>query len=124
MFCFGFQYILFTQQSTIVQLRNLANKIVNSPTLKEDLDVSCEDASIPTKQMVRDVSTRWNSTAELIQRALELKGALNILVIKAEHNRPRGVRLQRFRLSQSEWALLAELSPLLEVCFSIYHSID
>ena len=62
--------------------------------LKEDLDASCGDASIPTKQMIRDVSTHWNSTAELIQRAVELKGALNILVIKAEHNHPRGVRLQ------------------------------
>lgn len=93
----------------------MANKIVNSPTLKEDLTVSCGDASISVKQMVRDVSTRWNSTAELIQRALDLKDALNILVIKAEHNCPRGVRLQRFRLSQAEWTLLDELSPLLEV---------
>jgi hypothetical protein len=42
--------------------------------------------------MVRDVSTRWNSTAELIQRALELAPALKILVVKAEHNKPgRGV---------------------------------
>ena len=75
-------------------------------------------------QMVRDVSTRWNSTAELIQRALELKDALNILVIKAEHNRPRGVRLQRFRLTQVEWTLLAELSPLLEVRYLIYQPLD
>ena len=68
--------------------------------------------------MVRDVSTRWNSTAELIQRALELAPALKILVVKAEHNKPgRGVRLKRFQLSHEEWMLLAELSPLLDVSF-------
>ena len=66
--------------------------------------------------MVRDVATRWNSTAELIQRALELAPALKILVVKAEHNKPgRGVRLKRFQLSPEEWMLLTDLSPLLDV---------
>jgi hypothetical protein len=67
--------------------------------------------------MIRDVSTRWNSTAELIQRALELKEALDILVVNAEHNKTRGVRLRRFRLSSNEWVVLEQLSPLLEVFF-------
>lgn len=66
--------------------------------------------------MVRDVPTRWNSTAELIQRALELSAALKILVVKVEHNKPgRGVRLKHFQLSPDEWKLLSELSPLLDV---------
>jgi len=66
--------------------------------------------------MVRDVSTRWNSTAELTQRALELSPALKILVVKAEYNKPgRGVRLKRFQLSPDEWNILAKLSPLLDV---------
>jgi len=66
--------------------------------------------------MVRDVPTRWNSTAELTQRALELSPALKILVVKAEYNKPgRGVRLKRFQLSLDEWNLLAKLSPLLDV---------
>src|ERR1700735_2837058 len=99
-----------------LQLRSLANKIVNSPTIKEDLGSSCTEARIPVKLMIHDVSTRWNSTAELVQRALELKNALRILVIKADHNKPRGVRLARFTLSEDEWVLLKQLSPLLEVC--------
>lgn len=66
--------------------------------------------------MVCDVSTRWNSTAELTQHALELSLALKILVIKAEYNKPgRGVRLKCFQLSPDEWNLLAKLSPLLDV---------
>lgn len=69
--------------------------------------------------MIRDVSTRWNSTAELVRRALELSPALKILVVKAEHNRPnRGVRLARFQLSSEEWKLLSDLAPLLDVTFN------
>jgi hypothetical protein len=68
------------------------------------------------KKMIRDVATRWNSTVEMIQRALHLAPALKILVIKAEHNKPGcGVRLARFKLSPEEWQLLADLSPLLDV---------
>ena len=65
--------------------------------------------------MVHDIPTRWNSTAELIQRALELALALKILVVKAEHNKPGcGVQLEHFQLSPEEWKLLADLSPLLD----------
>ncbi len=99
-----------------LQLHSLANKIVNSPTIKEDLVSSCTEARIAAKLMIRDVSTWWNSTAELVQRALELKDALRILVIKADHNKPRGVCLACFTLSKDEWVLLKQLSPLLEVC--------
>ncbi len=109
-----FSKILFTNIH-FLQLRTLANKIVNSPTIKEDLESSCRNARISAKLMIRDVSTWWNSTAELFQRALELKDALRILVIKADHNKARGVRLARFRLCEEEWVLLKQLSPLLEV---------
>ena len=66
--------------------------------------------------MIRDVSTRWNSMAELIQWALELFPALKILIVKAEYNKPGcGVQLKHFQLSPEEWKLLAGLSPLLDV---------
>ena len=69
--------------------------------------------------MIRDVSTRWNSTAELIQRALELEEALKILVLMEAHNKSQGVRLRRFRLTLEEWDLLRALSPLLDVRFNL-----
>lgn len=97
------------------QLCNLAKKIVHSPTIRADLEAACIRSKIPPGQMVRDVATRWNSTAELIGRAIELREALKFLVIMQEHNKPRGVRLKRFQLSSEEWSLLTELFPLLEV---------
>lgn len=68
--------------------------------------------------MIRDVSTRWNSTALMLERALELREALKLLVVMEEHNKPRGVRLSRFKLSKEEWDLLAQLFPILDVRLS------
>jgi hypothetical protein len=68
--------------------------------------------------MIRDVSTRWNSTALMLERALELWEALKLLVVMEEHNKPRGVCLSRFKLSKEEWDLLAQLFPILNVHLS------
>jgi hypothetical protein len=65
--------------------------------------------------MIRAVSTRWNTTAELIGRAKDLRLALNLLVNMEQHNKSRGVRLKRFQLSTQEWELLLQLYPLLDV---------
>jgi len=70
--------------------------------------------------MIRDVSTRWNSTAELVQHGLELSPALKILCVKADYNKVgRGVRLARFQLSPEEWKIFENLSPLLDVSHSM-----
>lgn len=107
---------------SINQLRTLANKIVNSPTIKAALSAACTRSKITPRLMVRDVATRWNSTAELIKRALDLRDALTLLVVQQEHNRPKGVRLRRFQLSADEWGLLTHLFPLLDVRCPILHN--
>jgi hypothetical protein len=66
--------------------------------------------------MVCDVATRWNSTAELLERALQLCEALNLLVISDQHNQPRSACLKHFQLTKQEWELLEKLFPLLEAC--------
>ena len=65
--------------------------------------------------MVRDVAMRWNSTAVLLERALQLRDGLNLLVIAEQHNRPLSVCLKRFQLMKQEWELLKKLFLLLEV---------
>ena len=75
----------------------------------------CSRSATPEALMIRDVATRWNSTAELIGRALDLCKALKLLVIMQEYNKPRGVRLQRYQLCDLEWTLLKQLFSLLDV---------
>jgi uncharacterized protein YukE len=65
--------------------------------------------------MVWNVVRQWNSTAELLARALELRKALNMLVNSEQHNRARSAGLQQFKLLSDEWELLKQLWPLLEV---------
>ena len=60
---------------------------------------------------------------ELIGRALELREALMLLVGLEQHNRGRGTRLSRFKLSKQEWEVLTQLHPLLEVRCLLAHSI-
>jgi len=75
----------------------------------------CIKSKIKSLLMVRDVATRWNSTTELIERALSLREGLNLLVNLEQHNRPRPSWLKRFQLTKQEWELLEKLFPLLEV---------
>jgi hypothetical protein len=103
------------------QLRNLAKRIVNSPTIRPDLETACAKTDTKPALMVRDVATRWNSTSELLERALHLRRALNLLVGYEQHNKPRSARLQRFKLSVSEWELLEQLWPLLDVRVHVSH---
>lgn len=70
--------------------------------------------------MIGDVITRWNSTAELIKRALDLRAALDRLILMDEFNKPKGVRLARFRLSPTEWKILQELAPVLDVSLFLH----
>ena len=75
--------------------------------------------------MIRDVSTRWNSTASMLERALQLREALKLLVVMEQHNRPQGAQLARFKISREEWDLLGQLFPVLDVCIlddGIQHS--
>jgi len=47
--------------------------------------------------MICDVPTQWNSMAEMLQHALQLAPALNILVVNTEYNKTEcGVHLQCF----------------------------
>ena len=85
----------------------------------------------------KDVPTHWNSSAVMMNSALPLQQALNMLVLnyapkvhkngfeknkmlvlKTVFNKPKGVHLQRYQLSASEWNLLKHLHPLLDVCLS------
>jgi len=52
----------------------------------------------------------------MLERALQLREALKLLVVMEQHNRPRGARLTRFKISREEWDLLGQLFPVLDVC--------
>lgn len=70
---------------------------------------------IHSEVLVCSVATRWNTVAAVIERALELQEVLGDLCDMAQFNKPRGVRLRRFILTDDDWMLLDQLHRLLNV---------
>lgn len=78
-----------------------------------------DDPDIHSEVLVRSVATRWNTVAAVIERALELQEVLADLCDMAQFNKPRGVRLRRFILTEDNWTLLDQLHRLLDVSTNI-----
>ena len=60
--------------------------------------------------MPRDVSTRWNSTYDMLEFATEYRAALDIMMADRDMN------LRKFELSKKEWGMATELCEVLQVC--------
>ena len=62
--------------------------------------------------MPRDVSTRWNSTYDMIEFAIKYRTPLDIMTANRDMN------LRQFEMSKKEWSMALELSEVLQVCLS------
>lgn len=87
---------------------------------REELKKCCERSNPPItpKQMVRPVATRWNSMAQAVTRALELRPALEMLLAHPKHTNTKDKSsLGRLALSTEEREVMLE--PVLNVrsCF-------
>jgi hypothetical protein len=76
-----------------------------------------ESLALEPRMMPRDVSTRWNSTYDMIEFAVFYRAALNIMTADLDMN------LRQFELSKKEWSMANELSEVLQVCVFFYLSL-
>lgn len=97
------------------QLRKIGNKFRNTSSLQLELEQACRDTDLEPKEMIRPVDTRWNTYADVIPRALDLRPALDRLMSQSKHNKGKG-SLGKLKLSSVEWSLLQKLMPMLQVC--------
>lgn len=67
--------------------------------------------------MPRDVSTRWNSTYDMIEFAIKYRTALDIMTANRDMN------LRQFEMSKKEWNMALELSEVLQVRLSFSLSL-
>lgn len=98
-----------------MQVKQLTKRVFHSPTLREDLQACCIKSKIEPKQVIRPVATWWNTVADMLKRALDLRKALDRLVDIDRHNSVAKTRLKRFKLKSDEWEFLHQLRPLLSV---------
>uniref|UniRef100_A0AAV1TQV6 Transposase n=1 Tax=Peronospora matthiolae TaxID=2874970 RepID=A0AAV1TQV6_9STRA len=64
-------------------------------------------ADVTAKKLVQDVSTRWNSTWAMLNRAVLLRKVIGAYI-------DSGSELRKYALEEHEWALVHEVIKLLE----------
>ena len=94
-----------------VQLRALANAIKNSSTiLLPQWNAKLEELGLNVCIMPRDVSTRWNSTFNMLDFAINYRTALDAMTSN------RDLSLRKYELEDNEWAIAEHLRDMLKVC--------
>jgi hypothetical protein len=69
-----------------------------------------KDLKLSERMMPRDVTTRWNSTFDMLDFALEYQKALQLITSDLDLN------LRQYELSREEWATAQQLRDVLKVC--------
>ncbi|THH17103.1 hypothetical protein EUX98_g9192 [Antrodiella citrinella] len=94
----------------LVKLRKIAYAILNSPTKHGPAwRKILSDLKLPERMMPRDVSTRWNSTFEMLKFAVEYRDALEVLTMDRE--------LRKYELEPQEWDMAEQLCNILHVFY-------
>ncbi|GLB44048.1 hypothetical protein LshimejAT787_1502320 [Lyophyllum shimeji] len=95
----------------LVKIRKIAFKIVHSTTilLPKWRRVVAADPELTDRLIPRDVSTRWNSTFDMLNTALEYRKAVDAMT----NDRANGLR--DYELSRQEWKIAAQLRDVLEI---------
>ena len=92
------------------QVHKLAYKIIHSTTIVLPVWYGIlKDLSKPQTLMPRDVSTRWNSTFDMLDYALEHQEAVDAVTQR------RDLGLRRYELEDNEWVILQQLRDILKV---------
>ncbi|GBC19616.2 zinc finger BED domain-containing protein RICESLEEPER 2-like [Rhizophagus irregularis DAOM 181602=DAOM 197198] len=92
----------------IPKLRKLIVKIRASPQRQEKFACHAEAAGLKELQLILDVKTRWNSTHNLLERALKMREALDAIARSDKE-------LQNFELSDDEWNRIDEVVSVLMI---------
>jgi hypothetical protein len=97
----------------VLQIRKLAFKIINSTTIVLPIwHQILEALKLDSRIMPRDVSTRWNSTFDMLDFAIKYRSAID--KITADRN----TDLRKFELNDAEWEIARQLRDTLKVRFS------
>jgi hypothetical protein len=65
--------------------------------------------------MPRDVSTRWNSTFDMVDFAIDYQPAIDTITGN------RDMKMRSLELDAAEWAIAKELRDTLKACIRIFH---
>ena len=100
--------------SIFCQIRAIANTIKNSSTIVlPQWNSMLNELCLPPRIMPRDVSTRWNSTFDMLDFAILYREAIDAMTAN------RLLKLRQFELDNEKWDIAERLRDTLRV-WSIY----
>jgi hypothetical protein len=106
--------MFYSPDTEPIQLRKLAFKIVHSSTILLPAWKEClEELNLPLRIMSRDVTTRWNSTYDMLHFVVKYRKAIEQFTSECKNN------LRQYELKEPKWVIVAELCNVLKVCGSV-----
>lgn len=90
----------------IDKIRKSCVGILSSPQRRQQLKRQCEVAGVKPTSLRYDVPTRWNSTLDMLERALELRRPFQLTVQSCRN-------LAKFNLTSAEWIKVEKTINLL-----------
>jgi hypothetical protein len=101
------------------QLRKMAYAMKNSSTLilPKWFSILEEYDDLEPCMMPRDVSTRWNSTYDMLVFALKYRVALDFIT------REREMKLRQYEMDDEEWDIAQQLCDVLKAGFHFIYSV-
>jgi hypothetical protein len=95
----------------VAQLRALANTIKNSSTvILPRWFAKLGELGLKVRMMPRDVSTRWNSTFDMLDFAIDYHAAIDAITSA------RDLNLRKYEVADHEWAIAVQLRDTLKGC--------
>ncbi|KIK17899.1 hypothetical protein PISMIDRAFT_110451 [Pisolithus microcarpus 441] len=92
------------------KVRKLAFKIIHSMTIiLPAWDAACKEAGMGMRRIPWDVSTRWNSTFDMVSFVVEYRTPVDALTDK------HCLGLAAYALDEHEWLVLGQLCEVLKI---------
>jgi hypothetical protein len=104
---------------TFPQLRKTAYAIKDSTTIILPHWFSIlEELDLGLRMMPRDVTTRWNSTYDMLVFAVEYREALESITGNQK------MKLRQYELTEEDWHIAGKLRDVLKVCFDLFSTLS
>jgi hypothetical protein len=107
----GYKMFYSPDTEPVLQVRKLAYKIVHSSTILLPAWKAClQKLKLPERIMSRDVTTRWNSTYDMLHFLVTYRNAVEQFTSDRQND------LRQYELNKAEWVIVTELCSVLKVC--------
>ncbi|KAG1831814.1 hypothetical protein EV424DRAFT_1268979, partial [Suillus variegatus] len=102
----------------LLKLRKLGYKLIHSTTiLLPAWHEILGDLRMTKTNMLRDVSTRWNSTFDMLEYSLGHRKAVDTVTQRQE------LGLRKFELTDHEWEIAGQLCDVLKLTLNRYYQM-